>query len=514
MRLRQSKKLGIMASYLMIIVNSVTSIVMVPLYIKYLGIDGYGFYQMIYSIASYILILDFGISTTMVRFITEYRTKKNKQGEENFTAHCAILVAVICIFIIIVGIIIQTNLGNIYPKLTDAKIALGSKMFTLSIVVLVLTVVEHFFEGIALANEQFAMAKMISILKIVLKSLICLALLIGNIGVISLVFADVISIVVSLVLFILYDFGALKYKVKFHYFDKTLIFPMSTFMFAIMLQSIVSYLNNTVDKTILGIMLGETASGLYGLSMTFITLFNMFPTAILTIFLPHATRTVLEGNDMERQTNMAIALGRYQMVVCGGIISAFIILGQDFIKMWSGEGYRMVWMIALIIIIPNAVPLIENYCLNVLDAMNKRLFRSLILLGISALNVVLTVMMIQWWGIIGAPISTAISYVIGHGFVMNYYYHHNIGINILKMWKGILNRLLICLIIITVVTIPIYKMPCLSWGIFGLKAIIWGIVFCGCMYTIGLNKNEKTIIKGIVKGKKDEYKNNNITSSD
>ena len=502
MRLLQSKKFGILASYLMIVVNSVTSIIMVPLYIKYLGIEGYGFYQMIYSVASYILILDFGISTTMVRFITEYRTKHDKRGEENFTAHCAVLVSAICAFIILAGIIIRSNLANIYPKLTDAKIALGSKMFALLIVVLVLTVVEHFFEGITMANEQFTVAKIISILKIVLKSVIVLALLFGSIGVMALVIADVISIVLSLVLFILYDFCFLKYKIKFHFFDRSLVFPMSSFMFAIMLQSIVAYLNNTVDKTILGMMLGETASGLYGLAMTFITLFNMFPTAILTIFLPHATRTMLEGNGMERQTNMAITLGRYQMIVCGGIISAFTILGQDFIRMWSGEGYKTVWAIALIIMIPNSVPLIENYCLNVLDAMNKRLFRSIILLGISALNVVLTVAMINWWGVIGAPISTAISYIIGHGLVMNYYYHHRIGIDVPKMWRGILHRLFASILITTIVTIPEYVIPCTNWAVLGLKAIVWGIVFCGCIFLIGLNRMEKQVIVSIIKRKR------------
>ena len=75
---------------------------------------------------------------------------------------------------------------------------------------------------------------------------------------------------------------------------------MATFMCAILLQSIVSYLNNTVDKTILGVMEGKVATGIYSLAMTFITAFNMFPTAISNIFLPQATKLVLHNSNRKR----------------------------------------------------------------------------------------------------------------------------------------------------------------------------------------------------------------------
>ena len=53
----------------------------------------------------------------------------------------------------------------------------------------------------------------------------------------------------------------------------------------------------------------------------------------------------------------------------------------------SQENVLDIWLTALIIMIPNAIPLIQNYCLNILDAMKKRLFRSIVLLSISVLNI-------------------------------------------------------------------------------------------------------------------------------
>lgn len=499
MNILKSKKTGVILSYAMIAVNAVSSIALVPLYLKYLGIEGYGFYQMIYAVANYILILDFGISTTMVRFLTEYRTLGQKKKAENFAAHVALLVLLICVTIFLIGLIINKNLGSIYATLTYDKILLGQKIFTLMLVVLAFTVIEHYMEGIVMAYEYFSVAKIIGIIKLILKIVLAVIFLRNSLGVMSLVYCDLAVLAFSLLIYIFYNFCYLRFKIRFYQFERSIFLPMAAFMLAIMLQSIVAYLNNTVDKVILGMMLGEKASGIYSLSMTFITLFNMIPTSILTIFLPQATKMVIEKSGMEKHTELATSLGRYQMAVCGGILCAFLVLGRDFITLWAGSDAKIIWLVALIIMIPNAVPLIQNYCLNVLDALNKRLFRSLVLLGLSLMNIILTVLMIKWWGVIGAPIATGIAYIVGHGFIMNFYYDKKIGINIKKMWSGICHGLLPSVLVSAVVTYPLTFIEGNTWIIFIGKALVWSAIYLLIIWLIGLNGYEKKIFISLVK---------------
>lgn len=78
----KSKKLAIIVSYALICTNVLSNLILTPIYLNYLGTDGYGFYQMIYAVASYILILDLGIGTTMVRFISIYKEKKIKREKK------------------------------------------------------------------------------------------------------------------------------------------------------------------------------------------------------------------------------------------------------------------------------------------------------------------------------------------------------------------------------------------------------------------------------------------------
>ena len=295
-------------------------------------------------------------------------------------------------------------------------------------------------------------------------------------------------------------FAYLKYRIKFHSYNKGMVISVSSFMFAIMLQSIVAYVNNTADKTILGIMMGERASGIYGLSMTFITMFNMVPTSILTLFLPKATEMIVGGSSMKEQTSIASSIGRYQMIVCGGIISAFIVLGRDFISLWAKSYVNEIWIISLIIMIPNAVPLIQNYCLNILDAMKKRLFRSIVLLGLSVFNIILTVYLIKQIGLYGAPIATGIAYIIGHWIIINIYYKRAIGIDVLFMWKTILHKLFFVVCAVTIIVFPINFIESkASWSFLAIKTIIWIFVYAISIYKFGLNPDEKDIVDSTIR---------------
>lgn len=237
----KSKKLAIIVSYALICTNVLSNLILTPIYLNYLGTDGYGFYQMIYAVASYILILDLGIGTTMVRFISIYKEKKDKKGEEVFAFYSAVLVAIVSVFIIIVGLIVNCNLEHIYKTLTINEFELGHRMFNLMIVVLVLTVWERFLEGLSMSCELFSIAKAISLFKLLFKFVSVILFLIGNLGVLSLVYADIFSICIAIVLYLSLNIKKLHFKIKYHKGYAHVIKPMATFMCAILLQSIVSY---------------------------------------------------------------------------------------------------------------------------------------------------------------------------------------------------------------------------------------------------------------------------------
>ena len=80
------RKLGILLSYINIILHAVIGFLYVPILLHYIGKSEYGLYQLIGSLIAYFSIMDFGLTAAVIRFYTKYKALDDKQGMENILA--------------------------------------------------------------------------------------------------------------------------------------------------------------------------------------------------------------------------------------------------------------------------------------------------------------------------------------------------------------------------------------------------------------------------------------------
>lgn len=495
-----SKKMAIIISYMMVLMNTVSNLVLTPVYLKYFGIEMYGLYQMVYAVAHYILILDFGIGTTMVRYISGYHANNDYEAEKNFSAHVLGIVVVIDILIFLTGAIINAQLLNIYPTIEANEAEIAHSIFSIMIITIVITIVERYVQGFIMAYEHFVTVRAISLVKVVGKITLTILMLWNGMGVIAIVAADFIVTCLSTLSMTVYSLKYLKFKIRFTSFDKVLVGSICSFMFAIFLQSIVQYVNNVVDKTILGVMTTKTDVAVYSVAMTFITLFNSLPSEISSVFLPRATKLVAHSDEREILTDFVARPGRYQFMICGGIICGFFLFGKEFITLWAGQASVKAWTIALVIMIPNMIPLVENTVLSILDAKGKRLFRSIVLFGVSIVNVIVSIVLVARYGMLGAPVGTALSFVIGYGIVMNIYYYKVIGIDVAEMFRKVFSKTWLCLVVTSLITSSLnIVFSIYSWITLIAKIVIFCTVFMFFLMIYGFSETEKNDLSSIVK---------------
>ena len=146
------------------------------------------------------------------------------------------------------------------------------------------------------------------------------------------------------------------------------------------------YVNSSADKTILGIMCKKADVTVYSIAASIITLFNTLPTVISSLFQPQVTRMVVNGASKSELTNLVIRVGRWQFVMCGLLLFGLAFFGIDFLHLWVGHRLThdqqvFTWIIMMVILPFNMVPLVQTVCISILNAYDKRLYRSLILAG-------------------------------------------------------------------------------------------------------------------------------------
>ena len=345
-----SKKLAIILTYVGIVVQALSTMFLTSFYLRELGADTYGLYQMINAVAQYILILDLGISTVMVRYIAEFETRHDHKKSENFAFHFGMIVLLVMAAVLILGIVVDCNIENIYRNLSAEEYAVSHNLFKFIIVQLLFTVAGHFFQGISFAYEQFSFEKMLTIVQLIVNTVLIVILITLGSGVMGIVIANCAVIVLHTIISALYAAFAVKFRVRFHGWELSMLKPATLLMLAMLLQAVVGHVNSSVDKTVLGIMATKSDVAVYAVAATVITMFNTLPSAVSSVFQPAAVKLVTGKADPETLTDFVIRPGRIQFMLIGGFIAGFFLFGRDFIICWTGEGMLAAWLFVMIII--------------------------------------------------------------------------------------------------------------------------------------------------------------------
>lgn len=499
-----SKKTAAFLSYINQGLSTVFAIFLTPILLKYLGVDEYGLYQMVYSVGHYIMILDLGIGMVMVRYISEYRARNDKEGEENFAALIAIFTVFIALLVFIAGEILNFNVENIFPNLTTSDYEKSHQMFNLMVIQFVFTVVDHYFAGIIGAHERFVFSRLMGIIKIVLSFTLNVLFVMLGFGAVGLVLTNTLVIILLTLVNILYVFKQLHFRIHYHKWDFVIVKPAIGLMLAMLLQSVVGFVNSSVDKTILGIMCTKADVAVYSIAASIITLFNTLPTVISGLFQPQVTKMVVRGTTPSKLTDLVIRVGRWQFMMCGLFLLGIAFLGMDFLHLWVGHRLNhdqllFTWIIMMVILPFNMVPLVQTVCISVLNAYDKRMYRSVILAGMCVINIFVSVLMVRLFGPIGCPIGTAFSFLFGYAILLNIYYSKGLHLEIGRMFKEIVSKTWLCLLLAALLVSPLLLWKHCTLPIFILKAIVFSVVFFVLMWLFGFNEEEKNICSPILR---------------
>jgi len=176
------------------------------------------------------------------------------------------------------------------------------------------------------------------------------------------------------------------------------------------------------------------------------------------------------------------------------IAFGFAVAGRQFICILYGEDFLSAWTYATIIIFPMFFNSFNDVILNVLDVLNKRHVRSMILMTTTALNFILTVLGIKYMGMLGAALATGVATIL-QVIILNIYYHKYIGINTLYLFKHGLKGLFPALIFSAICALPINLITDNKYISFFACGAVFLILFFVIYYFWGSNSCEKEYLK-------------------
>lgn len=495
-----NRKIGVILSYIMMIFEVLSTLLLTPFILRTLGQAEYGVYKLSAAIVAYLLLLDLGVGNAVTKYAAQYRVEGDVQQSCRFLGVATIYYLIIALFVLAVGGILIVIFPSVFATgLTGSEVTLGQKLLGITVINAAVTLGTAGYANVIIGYEKFIVSKGWSIVQIILRIILTYISLKIGMGSIGIVTVNLLMTILCRGFFVFYVLFGLKLKPMFSGIKIPFIKEIVGYSSLILLQMIATQINAFVDQILLGILVPASAViiGVYGIGAQIVQYFQSIGSSFTNILMPGVVKMVENKATPQQLCDEMVKIGRMVFMVLAFIWCCFLFYGKQFILLWVGEENLDAYFVAIILMFAYIFTLTENIGSQILWAKSEHKEQAFLKLGIVLVNIILTIFLIKWSPLIGATIGTFVSLILGDVVVMNIVFYKKIGISLKKYYMGLFKGILPCLIISTVVGGLFSLLHFSGWLGFACNIFIMVSVYAVCMFLFGFNTYERSLIKSI-----------------
>lgn len=436
-------KIGIVLSYVSTGINMVIQLLYTPVMIRLLGQNEYGLYTLVGSFVSYLSLFSLGFTSAYLRFYSKRKIENDVKGIAQLNGLFLILFILMSLAALVCGMILSLFPKQIFGhKLTGQELHTAQILMRILVVNIALTFPSSLLDSIISAYEKFFFQRIITLIGILSSPFLTFPLLLMGYGSVGVVGVTTFITVMKLLVNMVYCNKILHIKFTYIGLDFRLLREIAGFSVFLFLNMIIDQINWSVDKFILGWVSGTGAVAVYGVGAQINALFMNFSTSISSVFAPRVNRIAAENRtDMRKEfTNLMVKVGRIQYLILMLVASGFVIFGKYFIiNIYSTYEYAEAYPVALLLILPAMIPLIQNIGIEIQRSVNKHKVRSVIYFAMALFNIFISIPLAKLFGPVGSALGTAIGLLLANGIIINIYYQKGLGLDMAFFWKNIIS---------------------------------------------------------------------------
>lgn len=493
------RKFGVILTYINICASTFIMLFYTPFVIRCLGQSEFGLYSLALSIINYLVILDFGLGNAIIVFTSKFLAKNEIEKQKTLYGTVFGMYLMMSLFAVIAGVYFYNNIELFFlDSMSEPEIKTLKTLILILVFNVAISLPCNIFVSILNAYEKFIFIRLMGILRtLLMPCFLTIVLLLGYKSIAMILTITCLNVVYFLTTIIYYkkhiNISINVFKFKFNALK--IVLSYSVFIF---IAIVVDQINWNTGQFIIGAFLGAKEISVFAIAILINTMFMMLSTAVSGVFLPKISQMVANSATNQTLTNEMIRIGRLQQYIIFLILFGFILFGKEFISVWAGKDYADAYYLTIIIMIPLAVPLIQNLGLSILQAKNKYAFKSISALIVAVLSIILSRYLVEIYGYYGVSFSISLSFFILNGVIINWYYHSKIGLDMFKFWKEIIKNIFpeFLLFMLFLILINLANLNGLIYLVLGI--FIFALLYIYICYKFCMNESEKSLLNPVM----------------
>lgn len=411
-------------------INILVGVFLSPFILHRLGDAAFGIWVLIFSLTGYYGIFDFGIRSSIIRYVSKYTATRDIEevsGLLNTAMFTYACVGAFSLLITAVGCIYVDRIFHIPPAfhstarwllfIVGASVALG---FPFGV-----------FGGMLEGLQQFYVLNWTNIIfSSLLRVVLIVFYLHRGYGLLTVALITVGLPIVGSVVRAVIALRQLPIKFSPRSISRDSFRRMANYS-AVTFMILISWrLRFKTDAVVIGTFLSSAAITYFYAGSRLVDYAGDVVSSLAQIFVPMSSQSDAAGN-MERLRKIFIAGNRACAFVIFPITVIFIILGKSIIEAWVGKKYvEQGYPVLLTLIIPYTLMLIQGASSRILFGMSKHGKLAVVTMVEGISNLGLSVLLVRPYGIIGDAFGTAIPMLGTYLLFMPYHLCARLGIRV------------------------------------------------------------------------------------
>lgn len=436
------QKISIVVAFVYLGVSIIGSFFVTPIVLNQIGDSDYGLYSFCTSVTTWFSTLSTALGSSYIFFKSKYLN--NGESRINTIYFKLFLVISISVFLILSATLPLLFLFKIpfFQHTLDDSLIIYLLLYISGLNVCV-NIVSSIFYLFLISEKHFLFIRIKNVIFSLLVYFFNVLFAVLTKSVVSIALVSLASTVLNNLFNV---FFSRKQKIEFSNKkisnDERLILKhIVRYSLFVLLNVLVSTVNNNLDKTILGIFVDAKNVAYYSLAFSFIGYLTFAIGAISETYMP-AFHNFYNKKDFIGANQLFNKISSIQLLLMVLFVFGFISSGYEFTHLWLGKDRINVYFYACVLNFLSLAPLTMTSCIDCERALNKHKFRAVILIIFTLLNVVLTVLMVIffdkqyaiWWCILG----TAISKLLSEWIILPIYDHKIIKLSLSIYFKNLL----------------------------------------------------------------------------
>jgi O-antigen/teichoic acid export membrane protein len=409
---------NVTSSWAVLVVNALASFFLSPIVVHSLGSVYYGIWTLLNQFTGYLWLFDFGVRESVVKYVAQYHASGDRARLEATIRTAISVYAVVSAGVLAVVVVLAGALPYVFNIPADAVPAARMAAFVIgaNVAQLFLT---NVFVGALMGLQRIYRVSQVTITNTVLRVAGTYVLLSNGYGIVALALMYLgLSLLYAAFVMRLCRVYLPDVPLRPSRPERAEVAKLFNYGKYVLLANIGDKIIFASDAIVIGMFLPIAALTPYAIAGTLIETMRSVVKAISSVFNPLTSSLHATGQRAALQ-RVLVSGAKGALIVGLPICIGFITLGERFVRLWMGEAHAEMAGNVLKILATGYIVGLPYYTMSgILYGLSAHRVVAILRVIEGAINLVLSVVLINVIGLVGVAAATALPHVVMVGWVL------------------------------------------------------------------------------------------------